>query len=258
MYETTRNRGRFQIELSYGDEEILAKFRDIIKSRWHNAFLTDRTRDTNFRSNYRSSILTAHDLEFRKFMKSCGVGLPKCSVDVPEGVNEKHYFRGYIDGNGSLGFDKKGSPFLSVTIVSDALAESYLGYITQVTGKIHNVNRNSRDNVYNIAIYKEEALQFSEHLYQGATLFLKRKYDSYTQILGWTRPEGMRRVTGKKNWGPSEDLYISKNCVKDSAEHLGRTEKSIKMRLFRLKHGLDYGRKKANDSTNNFQVGSTN
>lgn len=176
LYESSRNRGKFSIELSKKDEEILYKFKSLIESLGYRAYLSSRKRDTNFKAGYLSSVLCVHNLSFRRMLKMYGVGLSKDVLSIPREVNVRHCLRGYIDGNGSLGYDKRGIPFISVTIISESLAQSYKSYVYEITGNRHDCGRNARDGVYNIVLYKEEALLFAKHLYEASIIFLARKY----------------------------------------------------------------------------------
>lgn len=63
------------------------------------------------------------------------------------------------------------------------------------------------------------------------------------KISEWVRPLGMKKRGARKFWVPEEDSYIQTHTLEESCSKLGRSEKSIKMRLFRLEHGLDYGHK---------------
>lgn len=231
LSDDTRNRGRFTIEIKQDDEDILQSFKSLIDV---NSALGTRTRDTNFKKGYKSSFLRVCSLSFREMLKGYGVDLPKNDLSVPEGVIHRDYVRGYVDGNGSLGLEKRGFPFLSVTIISDPLAVFYMDYVEKVTGRSHDVHRNRRDNVYNIVLFKEEAIQFGEHLYQSAKLFLRRKRDAFDLMSKWKRPTSMR-ILVKKEWSTDEDEYILSHTTKESMRFLHRTKSSIKMRAWRLK-----------------------
>lgn len=94
------------------------------------------------------------------------------------------YFRGLIDGDGSLGLTSQGFPFLSLVTSSSHIAIEYLELIKQVTGKVKNSNRNTRDNIYNIVVYKEDAQLIVRHLYYTDCLALSRKLIKASEVLG--------------------------------------------------------------------------
>lgn len=233
LRDDTRNRGRFTIEIKRDDEDILQSFKSLLDV---NSVLGSRTRDTNFKKEFKSSFLRVCSLPFRDMLKEYGVDLPKSELSVPKEVIHQDYVRGYVDGNGSLGLEKRGLPFLSVTIISDPLARFYMDYVEKVTGRPHDVHRNRRDNVYNIALFKEEAIQFAKHLYQDATIFLQRKWDLCVLISKWKRPADMKRVHSRKKWLPKEDEYVLSHEIEESVGSLSRTERSVKMRIWRLKN----------------------
>lgn len=80
------------------------------------------------------------------------------TIKYVQSVFKKHFWRGVIDGDGSLGFTKDGLPFISLVTASEQLRNDYLKYIHPVTGKKFNPQRNVRDGVYNILILKENAV----------------------------------------------------------------------------------------------------
>jgi hypothetical protein len=114
LYKTTRDRGRVSIEVSKQDEDILWAFKNLIP---FNSSITERVRITNFSNNYKSVIWRVYDKKFRDDLKLWG--LPsgcKSELIKPPTCNFSKiiYFRGLIDGDGSLGLTSKGFPFLSL------------------------------------------------------------------------------------------------------------------------------------------------
>ena len=153
------------------------------------------------------------------------------------GLSERDYIRGLYDGDGSLGMDKNNKPYVSIVSNSDKI----IGYINNYLydNKIINIkksiSRNKRDNIYNYMINIENAVKFCEHIYYQDCLSISRKYEKAKEILNWVRPKNMIKIENRKNWDKYSDNYILNNHILDSMKHLDRTEKSIKMRLYRLK-----------------------
>ena len=135
MAGKTGHKGRIQIEIKSTDEIILHKIKSFLTI---NSSVTSRSRITNFGQN-NSSILTICDMQLRDELNE--LGLPygkKCYTIKPPTVefSKPDYFRGLIDGDGSLGTTAKNYPFLSFITVSELLAQSYNDFLTSLTGKL--------------------------------------------------------------------------------------------------------------------------
>jgi intein/homing endonuclease len=235
MSEDTRNRGKVTIELKSSDEEILKTFASLIP---YNLSITTRVRNTNFAQDYKSSCLTIHSLDFRNELLSLGIPYGKKSnvISTPSvAFSKRDYFRGIIDGDGSLGITSRGLPFVSLVTLSEELANAYIEYIYEITGKAKTTSRNMRDDVYNIAIYKEDAQAFVSELYYDGCIALSRKIESALEITRWIRPDNMRKIDFERRiWSLEEDSYIVSHSIEDSVVQLNRTAKSIQVRLWRL------------------------
>ena len=101
-YETSRNRGRISIELQYSDIELLYKIEKLFNC---NTNIRVRVRNTNFKEEYKSVSLSLYSLSVRTQLKPfIPVGKKSYAIFKPENINEINYWRGVIDGDGSLGF----------------------------------------------------------------------------------------------------------------------------------------------------------
>jgi len=183
LYETTRNRGKVSIELNIKDIDILYKIQSLIGGK-----IKERKRTTNFGYNH-SCILEIHSLEIRNFLKKKGLMVGKKSdiVSIPKKLSIKHYLRGYVDGDGSIGLTGSNEPFISIVTRSEVLKNQILQYLFKKFQLIKNLNRNQRDNIYNITIKNENALKFSKILYNKSSIYMNRKYNSYIKISQWKR-----------------------------------------------------------------------
>lgn len=235
LYNNTRNRG-IRIEVGKKDEDILWKFKKLIP---FSSSITERIRDTNFRVNHTSVIWSVYDKRFRDYLELWGlpsgsksnlIQIPSCKFSAAD------YFRGLIDGDGSLGLTSKEFPFLSLITSSSQIADEYLKLICNITGKNKTSSRNLRDRVYNIAVYKEDAQLLAVYLYYDNCLALKRKLAKAHEVLSWNRPSTMRKVNQRKSWTIEEDEFITTHSVKESIKELNRSQNSIEMRLWRLQN----------------------
>lgn len=229
-----RNRGHLAIEIKEGDGYILKSFKRLFPVV--NSSIRIRVRDTNFKKNYTSHTLTICKKEFRDELIKLGFPNSKKSLIVsPPKTNfcERDYIRGLIDGDGSVGITKKGFPFISISVKSEALKKYLFSIVEHITGEKKRLSRNKRDNTYNIMLNREKAQKFIQYLYYPSCLALKRKLKKAQEALKWRRPKILKRIF-KKFWEPREDKCILNHPIEESCSRLKRTERSIKMRLWRL------------------------
>jgi hypothetical protein len=149
--------------------------------------------------------------------------------------SEPDYFRGLVDGDGSLGFTAKARPFISFATKSENIAKTYLKLIQKITGTTKDNSKNERDNAYNIMLNNEDAQILCSYLYYDDCLALDRKVASAKMVTDWIRPADMKKRTFTiKRWTDDQDKFITSHTIKESMAELDRTKKSIKIRLWRL------------------------
>lgn len=241
MSSASRNRGKFQLEISNKDEDIIYKLEKLIpyhvgiRKRIRNAVVNNRTYN-----NHESINMTISNKNFRRFFNECGIpyGLKSKIIKPPlhlSNLSISDYTRGLFDGDGSLGMTTKNIPYASFTTDSDDMANFLMNYISEVTGKpLKGTKRNNRDNIYNIMITKEDAVNFCNEIYYDRCLSLNRKYNKSLEVKSWKRPSGMI-TSPKKFWTSDQDEFILTHELEESVEYLDRSEESVKMRLWRLK-----------------------
>jgi len=236
LEENTRNRGRLSYEISKGDADIVYKLADVFKPHV-NVFVHERTRSTNFKDSHESISLTIHNMEFRRELNEfVPYGRKAAIIAPPCDLSERDYIRGLIDADGSLGLTEKGRCFISLCTSSEKIKEYMLASILRVVGRRKSLNRNKRDNVYNIVLFDEDAQVYASFLYKGAGLYIDRKHEKYLEIMEWERTSDRARIL-RKMWLPSEDIIAlsSDTSLEEKMDVLDRTAQSIKMRIWRLK-----------------------
>lgn len=177
----TRNRGRVIVEIGKVDRKILLYFKEFFEGAIHS-----RKRITNFSNGVEKEFWSwsNHNITFRKEL--IGLGFPienkSLNASLPNTkYQEKGFWRGYVDGNGSLGLTSKNMPFISVVTKSENLKNSFIDFLMKF-GIERTSNKNKRDSVYNIMVSGSQAKKVSEFLYKGSELRLDRKYKKYLEI----------------------------------------------------------------------------
>lgn len=235
----TRNRGRASIELSAKDVELLHAFRRLF-TEVHSS-ITTRTRATNFAASSASATWRVYAHSFRSELVALGVPTGrKSSTVAPPTVpfDARGYLRGIIDGDGSVGFTRTGSPFISLVSASQALAEFFCAQVLAVTGAIRVAKPNARDGVYAPMIASDPAAALAAWLYPDDCIALPRKLAAARDVARWERPAGMRaRPESKRRWTPEEDAIALSMPIREAAARLGRSERSVNMRRWRLGSG---------------------
>lgn len=238
LYETTRNRGRFQIELNIRDSDIIYKISNLIK---YNYQISTRDRITNFGES-KTIILKVYNIEFRNLLNHWGIPAGRKSEIIAPPLHLHNlsiidYIRGLYDGDGSVGFSKNNIPFISLTTKSEKIKDFIIEFISKTTGtQAKTISKNKRDNIYNITCLSEDARVLSNALYYNNCLSINRKFEKAAQVKTWIRPLGIKKIENRKIWTKEQDNFILSNSIENSMEVLGRTEESIKMRLWRLKN----------------------
>lgn len=184
LYLNTRNRGRVSLELGEKDIDLIKKLYDAFPG----SNIHFRIRNTNFKTNYKTCIFTNTKREFRESLIKVGFPTTNKTLNAcPPTVSfyEEDFWRGVIDGDGSIGVTAKGIPFVSLVTKSEYLKDAYLDYIKTKFGILKNINRNKRDGVYNILIMYNNSKIILHDLYNNCenSLFLNRKYEIAKNIL---------------------------------------------------------------------------
>lgn len=228
LYE--RNRGKVTLEVSERDADII----ELLVENIPNSTLRRRERDTNFSDDYKSIVFSNHRKEFRDFLIENGFPVKNktqtCGTPTGE-YSERDFWRGIIDGDGSIGYIADGSPFISLVTKSENLKKSFLELLKKRFNIIKNISRNKRDGIYNIMVKNEEALLLGAYLYKGSKFFIQRKYESFLSISEWKRT---KKKINRRSWTSEEDSYILSHSIEESMKYLNRTRASITGRMYRL------------------------
>ncbi|MCK9556172.1 hypothetical protein M0R19_07690 [Candidatus Pacearchaeota archaeon] len=178
--DPNKKKGKIGLDISYRDNDMIYNLEKIFKPIC-NVSIREDTKDTNFSKEFHYISLTIGNYDVRNFLtKYIPIGKKKNIIVPPDFVLEdktltKHYLRGYFDGDGSLGITSKNTPFISVCVVSDIIKDYILQNIFEVLNFKKNINRNKRDNIYNIVLFTKKAVTYASMLYDNENLCSQRK-----------------------------------------------------------------------------------
>lgn len=231
----SRQRGKVSIEIKASDDSLLHEIKAALP--WPST-VTYRSRATNFAAHYDSAVLTMCSLEGRTRLLELGLPVGKKSRTIApphEPFSHRDYLRGLIDADGSVGFTGNGLPFVSMVSASPAIGDFVCREILAVTGARRTARPNSRDGVANVMVANDTAALLASWLYTDAAIALERKRSMAAQVAAWRRPANMRARSFQRPWNPEEDAVALQFSVREAAERLGRTEKSVNIRRWRLR-----------------------
>lgn len=232
---STDTKGRVSLELSIRDADILYALDRLLPCY---SSVGTRRRKTNYSGDADSvtAILRFYDQGARRSLERLGLPAgPKAHTAVPpsEDLARSDYLRGLVDGDGSVGFTKRGYPYVSFVTASESLARYYEGALRDITGAVRRSNRNSRDGVFNIMVTNTPAFTMAGHLYYDSALALARKAEAARQIQEWVAPS-RRYDVARRAWTPDEDAVVLNHSNREAAYRLGRTVQSVNLRRWRL------------------------
>ena len=183
LYLTSRNRGRVQLEISKKDEDLVDKLLELVPFSNKGS----RKRKTNFsKSEVEFVCFRNTKMEFRKKLIENGFPVKNKTLNASTPLGEYEeisFWRGVIDGDGSVGITSKNEPFVSLVTKSEFLKEKYLEFLYKNFGITKKLNRNKRDNVYNVVVKNKNAKDLANLLYNNDDIHLNRKYDKAMFIL---------------------------------------------------------------------------
>ncbi len=106
----------------------------------------------------------------------------------PQLLYSNHFWRGYIDGDGTLGFGRKGKatyPKISIVCGSPVLIEHFLLYCESIVGyKTKALYRKTSKSI-NVHYASASATKLVRSMYLGASVFLDRKNETAKEIFSW-------------------------------------------------------------------------
>ena len=232
---TSDNNHISSLVLELKDQDIIEKIFNILP----DCSTSERIRNTNFKKNYHSYILYCYNKEFINWCENNNFPLQNKTnaINIPNEYEERDFWRGIIDGDGSLGMKNiEEQPFVNLTTKSDFLKEAYCDFIYKITDFRPNCNRNKRDDIYNITLHGEKAIKILKTIYENADIYIDRKYNIYLNLLSWKKKE--RKGVKNKHWSLEEEKDLLTLSKEDFIiKYPNRTLVAIRTKKNKLKGG---------------------
>lgn len=193
----TKYNSELGIELQYSDNNHLKKFN---KSLNGNIEVTDRWRNGAF--NYNSDRMF-HMCQIRLYKRKLvddlsQYGIVNNKTYIKQHLSElipqhllQHFIRGFFDGDGSIAITKQGRNFIQfdITNANNIILEDIRRYLYDNYNITSYISCEKNRKMSTVPIYKlcfkgmYNAYNFGQFLYNGANIYLDRKYLLYQRYL---------------------------------------------------------------------------
>jgi hypothetical protein len=239
--------GFVQLEVSKRDEDIVNKLCKIVP----HSTKRERIRNTNFLEGYHSVSFIISRQYFIKDLIDWGFPVENKAINAKPPIVEcdkNAFWRGVLDGDGSLGIRHKSSggleAYLSLTTKSESLKEAFCEYLKSITGRRYNPKRNKRDDIYNIGCGGHVACKILKEIYKDCTIYLDRKYENFLECIKWEKENSVpkRNISGVVGVGIDRNRgkWMSYIMIDKKNIDLGRYDDKIDAIIARLKAEKEY------------------
>lgn len=184
----------------------------------------------------RNKILESFDFKQKSIMAPS-----KLLNEIPDEL-KNHFFRGYIDGDGSFSIYRKGKDVkfnITSTINQDWIFITDLFQKIEISSyKIYEYNRKSGKSSSVIVSNKWDILKIGEYIYENSNdLRLERKYNKFIDIKNSDIKKGYPKWTKEEI-----DFLINNysNGVEYCSSNLNRSHKSIYKKIHQIKMSNPY------------------
>jgi len=168
IYHPQKRSKQLNFGLKESDWEHLEKFKKFIGSN-KSLYYNNNAVFVSFYSNRICSKLEKYGIVPRKSL----------IVKVPEFCkNNRHFWRGMIDGDGWLGFNKNGYPYLGLCGTPNII-QNFIDF-AQIQTSV-----NGEKSIKETCCYGNVTKQVSFVLYNNSNIYLNRKFDMFLSIQRW-------------------------------------------------------------------------
>ena len=167
------NTNHIELALQIDDAQHIQKFAEFI-----NFTGKIQQNKIRIRISFRDKIMHNDLINLGCFPKK-SLDLKFPSKDQVPTVFLKDFIRGYTDGDGYLGFSKRGKPRLEFTCGSEMFLRTMC---TAMQWKEHKIYNDQRSNAKSLQYYGRDAYEILKKLYKDSNIYLDRKYKKFIEI----------------------------------------------------------------------------
>lgn len=171
------SRDTISIEVQQGDIEVLEKYKAYLKSS--NKIYKRSRKDKRTGNTYYSATFNFSHKPIQDRLTLLGLSERKSTNEVcpPELEMNRHFWRGVVEGDGSISSDRYRVQLCG----SKQLVEKFADYARSLHETVA-PNYHNRKGLYTVSISgKEETSAILSDMYRDATLTLSRKYKTYLE-----------------------------------------------------------------------------
>lgn len=179
VYKTGKNYYRFELGLAEKDLMHIEKFKKFVDSK-HN--IKYRIKTKSFRLAFNDSQFTTDLINLGCIPNKSLILKYPTENQVPLEL-QKHFIRGYFDGDGYLSKPPKG---LTISLLgTNEFLNSILSYLSNnldVNKKCLKKDKRHLSNTYYFDLTGDNARCFLKHIYENSNIYLDRKYSLFENI----------------------------------------------------------------------------
>lgn len=187
---------RGELRLVSVDNEVIIEFAKFTKNKGRFRVIEECT-DKRGYTNSELYEFTLTDKELINNFINLGLHPNKTHTIKPPIQLEKddEFWRGYIEGNGYIGLDKKNRCNLELSSGSKILCDNFLSFVkTQLPLFKGNVTKENNKNAWRVRLCGKYAKELIKILYNDKPCILKRKYDKALRCIN---SKGFREIKEK-------------------------------------------------------------
>lgn len=186
------------LTLQHRDLSHIEKFRDFLKSSHKISTISVKSPSSD--KFYPQATYTFSSAKIVNSLKIFGITPRKSLTAKVKGLeNNRHFWRGVIDGDGSLGLDKRGNTAYISLVGSQYLMKQFLSFVKSIVDTKAKVNQHH--SIFAVGLACQKAFDVISVLYNDCNIYLDRKYKSFQEI-------SKRRAEISQNQGELNELTL--------------------------------------------------